>query len=265
MIYIPIIIIITILLLDFYLTYDIRFKGASTETESFSQSDEVVRFKDPNPWNKVIYQDKGNKYYLKIKNINKYINKIMLWKQLPTVDSEMIDIDIEKNYLIIKAKEDAEALVNTNLLLSYINDEIDPDNVLGKKFIPSSIRKAKKYKLVATKITELIKESVKNLNKSKVKVEETNEENQDDNQDNNNQNNNQHDNQNDNYNPPGIVNNAVIVSPTSISTEPPNIKNIVNNVEPIVKQDLPLEMFTPAPRIMPYEGTEYASVSFMNY
>ncbi len=250
MIYIPIIIIIIILLFDFYLTYDIRFKRQNTEQETFSQTDEIVRFKDPNPWNKVIYQDKGNKYYIKIKNINKYINKIMLWKQLPTVDSEMIDIDIEKNYLIIKAKEEAEALVNTNLLLSYINDEIDPDDILGKKFIPSSIRKAKKYKLVATKLTELIKQNIKKLNKSK-EIEEPEEIPEESNHDNNIIN-----------NPPGIVNQAVVISPTTISTEPPDIKNIINNVEPMVKHDLPLEMFIPAPKIMPYEGTEYASVSF---
>jgi len=249
MIYIPIIIIIIILLLDFYLTYDIRFKNDKGDTETFSQTDEIVRFKDPNPWNKVIYQDKGNKYYIKIKNLNKYINKIMLWKQLPTVNSEMIDIDIDKNYLIIKAAEDAEALVNTNLLLSYINDEIDPDDILGKKFIPSSIRKAKKYKLVSTKLTELIKQNIKKINKSKIIDEE--EENTD----------NPTDNHTDN-NPPGIVNQSVVISPVSISTEPPNIKNIVNNVEPMVKHDLPLEMFTPFPKIMPYEGTEYASVSF---
>jgi len=254
MIYIPIIIIIIILLLDFYLTYDIRFKKTN-DAETFNQTDEIVRFKDPNPWNKVIYQDKGNKYYLKIKNINKYINKIMLWKQLPTVDSEMIDIDIEKNYLIIKAKEDAEALVNTNLLLSYINDEIEPDEILGKKFIPSSIRKAKKHKLVSTKLTELIKENIKRLNKSNKKIEMNDEELDEHSIDNESI-------QQNISNPPGIVNQSVIVSPTSISTEPPNIANIVNNVEPMVKHDLPLEMFSPQPKIMPYEGTEYASVRF---
>ncbi len=230
MIYIPIIIIIIILLFDFYLTYDIRFK-------------------DPNPWNKVIYQDKENKYYLKIKNINKYINKIMLWKQLPTINSEMIDIDIEKNYLIIKSKEEAEALVNANLLLSYITDEIDPDDVLGKNFIPSSVRKAKKHKLVSTKLTELIKENIKRLNKSNKKIEINDEETieQEDYE---------------NTNPPGIVNPTVVNSATSISTEPPSINNIVNNIEPRVKHDLPLEMFSEAPKIMPYEGTEYASVRF---
>lgn len=257
MIYIPIIIIIIILLLDFYLTYETRFKKTN-DNETFNQTDEIIRFKDPNPWNKVIYQDKGNKYYLKIKNINKYINKIMLWKQIPTVDSEMIDIDIEKNYLIIKAKEDAEALVNTNLLLSYINDEIDPDEILGKKFIPSSIRKAKKHKLVSTKLTELIKENIKRLNKSNKKIETNNEELED-------QYIEQTEYESSQYNgsnPPGIVNQSVIVSPTSISTEPPNIANIVNNVEPMVKHDLPLEMFSPQPKIMPYEGTEYASVRF---
>jgi hypothetical protein len=244
MIYIPIIILIIILLLDFYLTYEIRFKGA-TQTEPFNQTDEIVRFKDPNPWNKVIYQDKENKYYLKIKNINKYINKIMLWKQLPTVNSEMIDIDIEKNYLIIKSKDEAEALVNTNLLLSYINDELDPDEVLGKKFIPSSIRKAKKHKLVATKLTELIKENIKILNKSNKKIETNDEEEEIDNK-----------------NIPGLVNPNVIVSPTGISIEQPNINNIVNNIEPMVKHDLPLEMFSESVKIMPYEGTEYASVRF---
>jgi hypothetical protein len=252
MIYIPIIIIIIILLLDFYLTYDIRFKGQK-ESEPFSQTDEVVRFKEPNPWNKIIYQDKVNKYYIKIRNINKYINKIMLWKQLPTIDSEMIDIDIEKNYLIIKAKEEADALVNTNLLLSYINDELDPEDVLSKKFISSSIRKAKKYKLVETKLTELIKENSKKLNKSK-KIEDIN-----DNDD-------EHFEQDKSQQVVhhGIVNNSVVVSPVSISTEPPNINNIVNKIEPIVKQDLPLELFTPAPKIMPYEGTEYASVRFFS-
>ncbi len=254
MIYIPIIIIIIILLLDFYFTYNIRFKSEAKEPFSSSESDEVVKFKEPNPWNKVIYQNTGNKYYLKIKNLNKYINKIMLWKQLPLINGNMIDIDIEKNYLIIKSNDEAEALVNTNLLLSYINDDIEPDDLLGKKLISTSIKKAKKYKLVSTKLIELIKENVKKLNKSKVKQnKEKNEE----------QNEDEHDDSNVILH--GIVNPSVVLSATSISTEPPNINNIINKVEPVVKQDLPLEMFTPPAKIMPYEGSEYASVSFVSF
>ena len=99
MIYIPITILIIVLIIDLYFTYDIRFK--CDENKEPFMTDEVVRFKQPNPWNKISYQDKYTKYYLKIKNINQYINKIMIWKQLPTINSDVFDIDIEHNYLII--------------------------------------------------------------------------------------------------------------------------------------------------------------------
>ncbi len=247
MIYIPIIIIIIILVIDLYFTYTQRLKDRSLlnfltfglfnnenlENTSDKNDENIIRFKKPNPWNKIDISNPNKKYYIKINNINKYIDKIVIWKQLPSIKSDMIDMDIDKNYLIIKTSSEEEALVLTNLIISYINGDITVEEVLSKNMIKTSVNKAKKIKLVSVKLTELINEGVEKLN-SVPYVEETENE------------------------PEKNMAKQPIHDFTHSTT-------YVNEVIPEeVKQDIPLERFMPVSRntIVPYEGSEYASINF---
>jgi hypothetical protein len=246
MIYIPIIIIIIILVIDLYFTYIQRLKKRSLLTfltcgiinedtldNTIDKTDEnIIRFKKPNPWNKIDIRSSNKKYYIKINNINKYIDKIVIWKQLPFIKTDMIDMDIEKNYMIIKTPSEEEALVITNLIISYINGDITIEEILSRNMIKTSINKAKKIKLVSVKLTELINEGVEKLN-SVPHVEEEEMEDKDE---------------------------KVIDKKIENMTQ----STYVNEVIPEVKEDIPLERIIPISRtnIVPYEGSEYASINF---
>ncbi len=222
MIYIPILIVIIILLIDFYFTYKIRLNKINNE--SFINND-IITFNEPNPWTKIELNNKGNKHYLKINNINKYIDKIIIWKQLPFIKDDMIDIDIDNNYLIMKTRNEEEALVITNLIISYINGQINIESIMSKNIINKSIAKAKKYNLVGTKLKELIKDGIHNM-----KLHE-------------------------NINEVEVKNIETVKQPQQI--QPVNTIHI-----PEVVQNVPLEPFVPQSRIVPYEGNEYATINF---
>ncbi len=172
MIYIPILIIIIILCIDLYLTFSIRF---NTTNETFQNEDikeeSEVEFDNPNPWNKIQYFTHINKYYIKINKIGDYIEKIMVWKSLPIIKNDLIDIDIDNNYLILKTHSEEEALVICNLIINHINNNLTINDIVSKNLINYSINKAKRYKLIGTKLTELIKEGVNNLNNNDNKME----------------------------------------------------------------------------------------------
>ena len=165
MIYIPILIIIIILGLDLYLNYDIRFeKTLSEKMDNDKEETEEKIFDKPNPWNKIQYFSHINKYYIKINNINEHVEKIMLWKSLPIIKSDLIDIDIDNDYLILKTHSEEEALVICNLIINHINNNLTINDIVTKNLINYSINKAKRYKLIKTKLSELIKEGVGQLN-----------------------------------------------------------------------------------------------------
>ncbi len=168
MIYIPILIIIIILGLDLYINYDIRFNNTTSETmdndNKDNQETEEKIFDNPDPWNKIQYFTHINKYYIKINNINEHVDKIMLWKSLPIIKSDLIDIDIDNDYLILKTNSEEEALVLCNLIINHINNNLTINDIVSKNLINYSINKAKRYKLIKTKLAELIKEGVAQLN-----------------------------------------------------------------------------------------------------
>ena len=166
MIYIPILIIIIILGLDLYFTFSSRFEKISNN-ENFDNDEndeEEIIFDSPNPWNKVQYYSHINKYYITINNLNEHIEKIMLWKSLPIIKSDLIDVDVENNYLILKTYSEEEALVICNLIINHINNNLTINDIISKNLINYSINKAKRFKLIGTKLTELIKEGLINLN-----------------------------------------------------------------------------------------------------
>lgn len=240
MIYIPILIIITILGLDFYFNYDIRYEKMFSEkmenkdeTESIENEEKI--FDKPNPWNKIQYYTHINKYFIQINNINEYVDKIMLWKSLPIIKSDLIDVDIENNYLILKTHSEEEALVICNLIINHINNNLTINDIVSKNLINYSINKAKRYKLIKIKLAELIKEGVGHLN-----------------------NNTEH-----------------LSSLESIDTDEfresvesrkqrliDRIKNIDEDDDNIINNNVKEIRTSPYDKIAPYEGSEYASISY---
>jgi hypothetical protein len=147
----------------------------------------------------------------------------------------MIDMDIEKNYMIIKTSSEEEALVITNLIISYINGDITIEEILSRNMIKTSINKAKKIKLVSVKLTELINEGVQKLNSIPYVEEKEIEE--------------------------AVDNNM------TKQVENMTQSKYVNEVIPeAVKEDIPLDRVMPVSifksNIVPYEGSEYASINF---
>jgi hypothetical protein len=245
MIYIPIIIIIIILLIDLYFTFSIRFNNNTNEkfVNEEIDEDEVV-FDNPNPWNKIQYFTHINKYYIKINNLDNHIEKIMVWKSLPIIKNDLIDIDIENSYLILKTHSEEEALVICNLIINHINNNLTINDIVSKNLINYSINKAKRYKLIGTKLTELIKEGVNQLNNKDMfdtsDYIDTNNKDIDDNKE---------------KKKKEIINKIKMIE----NDDKDNFKN--NNIKEI-KQEQSKPKTSLFDRIEPYEGSEYASINF---
>jgi hypothetical protein len=249
MIHIPILIIIIILCLDLYYTYSDRFNKKTDEKtdekfENENNEDEII-FDEPNPWNKIQYFSHINKYYIKIKNINEHIEKIILWKSLPIIKPDLIDIDIENNYLILKTNSEEESLVICNLIINHINNNLTINDIISKNLINYSINKAKRYKLIGTKLTELIKEGLIELNndiQEDLQLESIDTDNIDEDSDK----------QAKKKQKKEKLINKIKLNDTDDNAFTNNINN--NNIKEI-KSDL-------FDRITPYEGSEYATIKF---
>lgn len=219
MIYIPILIIIIIIIIDLYYTMPTRFNS----NETFSG--DVIEFSDPDPWTKIHSNSKITKYYVMINNINKYIDKFITWKDLPFIRNDLIDIDVDNNYLIIKTSSEEESLVVCNLIISHINDDISIEEIISKNLMNNSINKAKKFKLVCVKLKELIKEGLFKLNIGDEDMLET-------------------------------------IDTSTLPDIPKLIQPIANKVEEItLLEDVPLDRYMHS-KINPYEGSEYATINF---
>ena len=223
MIYIPILIIIIILSIDLYYSFSLRF-GNKITGDTFDNDEDEIIFDEPNPWNKIQYFSHINKYFIQINKLNDHIEKIMLWKSLPIIKSDLIDIDIENSYLILKTHNEEEALVICNLILNHINNNLTINDIVSKNLINYSINKAKRYKLIGTKLTELIKEGILELDYNKDNFESNNEIDK------------------------GKIINKIKFKDESLDSSNEKFKN--NNVK---------ELFD---RITAYEGSEYASINF---
>jgi hypothetical protein len=234
MIYIPIFIIIVILGLDLHFTYSNRFGKTSSEKFKNEDEEETI-FENPNPWNKVQYYTHYNRYFIKINNLNDHVEKIMLWKSLPIIKSDMIDIDIDNNFLILKAYSEEEALVVCNLIINHINNNLTINDIVSKNLINYSINKAKRFKLIGIKLTELIKDGLAELN-----GESNNEEHLD---------------YTDTDNDDGEEIKIKIIKKVKINEPNKKTDRFVNNNVKELKKGL-------FDRIEPYEGSEYASINF---
>ena len=249
MIYIPILIIIIILGLDLYFTYSTRFEKTSNEkfdnededNQDNKDLDEAV-FENPNPWNKIQYFTHVNKYYIQINKLNDHIEKIILWKSLPIIKSDLIDVDIDNNYLILRTHSEEEALVICNLIINHINNNLTINDIISKNLINYSINKAKRFKLIGTKLTELIKEGLSELNNQMEHTEPLDYIDTDEMQ--------EEDKKKKEKRKANIINKVKLNDTDNKTTD----KFINNNIKEIKK-----DLFD---RIEPYEGIEYASIKF---
>ena len=249
MIYIPILIIIIILGLDLYLNYSARFDKSSNEkfnnNENEDNNQDEVIFENPNPWNKIQYFTHVNKYYIQIEKLNDHIEKIILWKSLPIIKTDLIDIDIDNNYLILRTHSEEEALVICNLIINHINNNLTINDIISKNLINYSINKAKRFKLIGTKLTELIKEGMLELNNKMENAETLDYIDTDDMQEEDKKKRKEKIKKN-------IINKVKFNEPEE--NEKKTDMFINNNVKEIKKN-----LFD---RIDPYEGSEYASINF---
>jgi hypothetical protein len=231
--------------LDLYLNYSIRFEKISNdnfdneEPEDQEEQDEVI-FENPNPWNKIQYFTHVNKYYIKIEIINEHVEKIILWKSLPIIKTDLIDIDIENNYLILRTHSEEEALVICNLIINHINNNLTINDIISKNLINYSINKAKRFKLIGTKLTELIKEGLLELNNQMEDSEPLDYIDTDEMQD--------EDKKKRDKKKADVINKVKF-------NEPENNDSFINNNVKEIRKDL-------FDRIEPYEGAEYASIKF---
>ena len=243
MIYIPILIIIIILGLDLHFTYSTRFEKVSSEKFNNEDEEETV-FENPNPWNKVQYYTHYNRYFIIINNLNDHVEKIMLWKSLPIIKSDLIDVDVENNYLILKTYSEEEALVICDLIINHINNNLTINDIISKNLINYSINKAKRFKLIGTKLTELIKEGLLELNNQMENAEPLDYIDTDE--------------MEDKEKKRKEKKKADIINKVKFNESDKNEKKIdkfINNNVKEIRKDL-------FDRIEPYEGSEYASIKF---
>ena len=245
MIYIYVIIIIIILAIDIYF----KFTDPSETMVNVNEDKNMIKFDEPNPWAQIYVGNNINKYYLKINNIEKYKDKlnIELWEQIPFIRKDLIIND--GDMLIFTTNNEKEALVVANVLLSYILGDLKLDNIIEKDLINMSLLKAQKYELVVNKLRELIKDNLYKINRDDTIEKYINEE--------------------------GIdtakmtfQEKAIHKLETSIDysvkkekkneefVNKINEPEIVNQITPVIEPTL--QFFS----VMPYEGSEFASVNF---
>jgi len=161
MIYIYVIIIIIILAIDIYF----NFTDPPETMVNVNEDKNMIKFDEPNPWMQIYVGNNINKYYLKINDIEKYKEKINInmWEDIPFIRKDLIMN--EDDTLILATNNEKEALVVANVLLSYILGDLTLNNIIEKDLINMSLQKAQKYELVVNKLRELIKDNLYKMNR----------------------------------------------------------------------------------------------------
>ncbi len=246
MIYIYVIIIIIILAIDIYF----KFTDPPETMVNVNEDKNIIKFDEPNPWTQIYVGNHINKYYLKINNIEKYKDKlnINMWEDIPFIRKDLIMSN--DDLLIIIINNEKEALVVGNILLSYIIGDLTLTDIIDKDLINSSFQKAQRYELVINKLRELIKENLYKLNRAETIEKYVND--------------NEIDTAKISFQEKAI-NNLESSIDYSVKKEKKKKEEFVNKInEPeIVTQLTPvIEPTAPLFSVMPYEGSEFASVNF---
>lgn len=248
MIYIYVIIIIIILAIDIYF----KFTDPPETMVNVNEDKNMIKFDEPNPWIQIYVGNHINKYYLKINNIEKYKDKlnINMWEDIPFIRKDLIMSD--DDLLIIITNNEKEALVVGNILLSYIIGDLTLTDIIEKDLINSSFQKAQRYELVINKLRELIKENLYKLNRAETIEKYVND--------------NEIDTANMSFQEKAI-NNLESSIDYSVKKEKKKKKkeefvNKINEPEIVTQLTPVIEPTAPLFSVMPYEGSEFASVNF---
>jgi hypothetical protein len=122
---------------------------------------DIEEFDKPNPWTKILFNDKNEYQYLyHIKIPIPTLNDLQAWQQL----LPNLDFDPASGELIIPSKDESSALAVANLMINNFSGELTLDNILENNLIQISIEKATKFEVVRSKLREQI---VNNLYGSK--------------------------------------------------------------------------------------------------
>lgn len=129
------------------------------ETREGFANDEVkvIEFDKPNPWSKVIVDDRNPYPFLfhikiRIPSLNDYES----WKQIVP----NLEFMPRTGELIIPSKDEASALALANLISINFTGQMSLQNILDKNLIQISVSKAKTYELVQNKLREQIMENL---------------------------------------------------------------------------------------------------------
>ena len=134
--------------------------------EQEHKSVKVVNYDRPNPWTKVIYDEKNEYPYLYHIKLNvPSLNDFQTWKQI----IPNIDFNPKTGELIIPSKEESSALALANLICINFSGQMSIENILEKNLIQISVSKAR-HELVQTKLREQIMENLYGKSVKKVQT-----------------------------------------------------------------------------------------------
>lgn len=125
----------------------------SKETFQFDKPNNIQTFDKPNPWTKIVFDNKAEFPYLFFLKISiPSLNDLQAWQQL----IPNIDFDPMTRELIIPSKDEASVLAVANLIVSNFSGELSLDNILENNLIQISIDKSKKFDVVRNKLRDQI-------------------------------------------------------------------------------------------------------------
>ncbi len=127
------------------------------DLENISSKGKEVLIDKPNPWTKIIVNERHEYPYLfhlkvKIPSLNDFEN----WKQI----IPNIEFDPRSGELIIPSKDEASALAVANLIVTNFSGQLSLQDIISKNLIQISISKAKTYELVQGKLRDQIMENL---------------------------------------------------------------------------------------------------------
>lgn len=146
MIIIPLVIISIIVIIELYLQFCYNKDSFKNQT-NFQTSD---------IWTKVEHdKETGYKYYVIIHDFDE-----AQFKQWNEIIPEL-EYDLKTKEVMILSKDETKAIAILNLIISNMQNNISINDIIERDLINRSILKARKFKMVETKLIELIKENNK--------------------------------------------------------------------------------------------------------
>lgn len=148
-----IILIVIIIIIQIYFIYNKEsIKNINIIKEDMTEN--TINFIQPNPWTKIVTKKDNKKLYsANIKKFNE--NLFVEWRNI----IENLDYDVTTKEIIIESRDEPRALAILNLIISNMKGDITISEIFENDLMNKSILKARKHKVVAKKLLDLIKEN----------------------------------------------------------------------------------------------------------